>query len=138
MKRAIIPEAFKEAAAQIQLSPAMLSNGHVFVSGTTGSLPDGTMPNDPEAQFASAFEKIASVLAQVGLSLADTVELTTYHIDIDAHFETFSAVHRKFLSAPYPAWTAVEVAKLRRKGALVEIRLIANAADLDASFPQNP
>ncbi|WP_275041520.1 hypothetical protein [Tateyamaria sp. ANG-S1] len=29
------------------------------------------------------------------------------------------------LRAPYPAWTAVEVAGLRRVGAVVEIRAIA-------------
>ena len=105
----------------------MASNGLIFVSGTTGSLPDGTMPRDPEAQFRSAFQKIADVLAEANLSFADAVEMTSYHIDIADHFDCFSATRSEFVSAPYPAWTAIEVAGLRRKGALVEIRLIADA-----------
>ncbi len=94
----------------------------------TGSVPDGTMPTDPEMQFRAAFEKIAALLAAADSDFGAVVEMTSYHIDIAAHFETFEAVHAEYVQQPYPAWTAVEVAGLRRAGALVEIRVIARAA----------
>ena len=54
------------------------------------------------------------------------VEMTSYHIDINSHFETFAAVHADYVRLPYPAWTAIGVAALRLPGALVEIRVIAH------------
>ncbi len=51
--------------------------------------------------------------------------MTTYHVGLRAHFELFDKVRLDYLPAPYPAWTAVEVAGLRREGAVVEIRAIA-------------
>ncbi len=95
------------------------------MTGMTGSAADGTMPQDAEAQFRSAFGKIAEVLAEADLTLDAVVEMTTYHVGMEDHFEVFDQVRLDVLSAPYPAWTAVEVVGLRRKGALVEIRAIA-------------
>ncbi len=123
--RAIVPPGLAGSGAQLTLSPGILSGGHVFVTGMTGSRPDGTMPDDPETQFRLAFAKIDAVLAEAGGSLADLVEMTSYHVSMAAHFEVFDAVRLDLLSEPYPAWTAVEVAGLRRAGALVEVRAIA-------------
>ncbi len=51
--------------------------------------------------------------------------MTSYHINLRDHFDLFSAVRAEYVTDPYPAWTAVEVAGLRRIGAIVEIRVIA-------------
>ena len=67
------------------------------------------------------------MLAGAGADFGHVVEITSYHIDIATHFETFEAVHGAYVLRPYPAWTAIEVAGLRRPGALVEIRVIARA-----------
>lgn len=115
------------AAGSLPLSPAIRSGGHLFLTGMTGSDADGAMPSDPEQQFHAAFDKIASVLAADGLTLAALVEMTSYHIGIATHFDRFETVCRARLTVPYPAWTAVEVAGLRRPGAFVEIRVIAAA-----------
>jgi len=125
VKRAIYPEGAKEAAIALGLSPGIISGDHVFLSGITGSGPDGSMPTDASMQFTAAFEKIGFVLQKVGLTHAAIVELTSYHIDIATYFDTFQRIHRKFLAEPFPAWTAIEVAGLRREGALVEIRVVA-------------
>ena len=125
--KAIIPPGSAQAAAQLALSPGVLSNGHLFVTGMTGSTAQGTMPDDPETQFRSAFDKIGAVLAEAGLGFDAVVEMTTYHVGLRAHFDLFAAVRRSYVKDPFPAWTAVEVAGLRREGALVEIRVIANA-----------
>lgn len=75
----------------------------------------------------AAFDKIGLVLDEAGLSFRSIVEMTTYHIGLRDHFEVFDRVRLSFVHAPYPAWTAVEVAGLRRPGAVVEIRVIASA-----------
>jgi enamine deaminase RidA (YjgF/YER057c/UK114 family) len=94
-----------------------------------GCLPDGTMPDDPRAQFANAFAKVAKVLDAADLTFAAVVEMTSYHLEIQTYFDLFDEVRQTFVLPPYPAWTAVEVAGLRRPGALVEIRVIAHVPD---------
>lgn len=127
-KRAIVPAAMQDAHEALMFSPAIQSGDHVFLTGMTGAGPDGTMPTDPETQFRQAFDKVAEVLAEAGLGCDAIVELTSYHIGLREHFDLFDEVRRGYVAAPYPAWTAVEVAGLRREGALVEIRVIATTA----------
>ena len=98
----------------------------MFLTGVTGSAPDGTMPSKPDVQIRAAFEKIKEVLRHGGLSCAALVEMTSYHIGIDQHFDLFSRIRAEYVKEPYPAWTALEVAGLRRAGAIVEIRAIAS------------
>ncbi|MEO0363209.1 MAG: Rid family hydrolase [Pseudomonadota bacterium] len=126
-KRAVTPPAYAETATALAMSPGILSGGFVFLNGVTGSGPDGAMPENAETQFEAIFDKVAGVLAEAGLPLDALVETTTYHVGLRGHFDLFDAVRRRRLSAPYPAWTAVEVAGLRREGALIEMRGIARA-----------
>ena len=84
------------------------------------------MPGDPETQIRNAFEKIGLVLRAGGLTFRSVVEMTTYHVGMRDHFDLFDAIRLECFSEPYPAWTAVKVAGLRREGAIVEIRVIAS------------
>ena len=124
-KVGIVPPAQRAAAEQMRTSAAVVAGGFVFLTGMTGSDADGGMPADARTQFRNAFEKIATILAEAGLTFAAVVEMTSYHIGIADHFDLFSAVRADYVTAPYPAWTAVEVAGLRRPGAIVEIRVVA-------------
>ena len=126
-KRPIYPEGSRATADAIKVSPGVLSNGHLFLTGMTGSGPDGKMPAEPEAQFRAAFGKVDAVLKAAGLDFSAVVEMTSYHIGLREHFDLFERVRAEFVREPWPAWTAVEVAGLRRTGALVEIRVIAAA-----------
>ena len=112
----------------LKMSPAIVSGNHLFMTCMTGSAADGTMPSEPEAQFRAAHDKIAAVLGCEGLNFASVVEMTSYHIDIGQHFDLFAQVRAGYVRQPYPAWTAVGVAELRRPGALVEIKVIAQIA----------
>ena len=80
---------------------------------------------DPEAQFAVAFETLRGILREAGADLSDIVEITSYHVGIAAHMDTFMRVWARYLTEPYPAWTAVGVAELIVPGGLVEIRAVA-------------
>ncbi len=124
-KRVIMPPEFKSAATALKMSPAIMSGGHVFLGGVTGSDAQGQMPQDPASQMRSTFDKVGLVLREAGLTFQDVVEMTTYHIGLRDHFELFDSIRLEYVSKHYPAWTAVEVAGLRRVGAIVEIRVIA-------------
>lgn len=125
MKRALIPPEIRAACAAARMSPGIVSGDHVFLTGVTGSGSDGAMPETAEAQFAACFDKIAGVLAEADLGLDAIVEMTSYHVGLRAHFDLFDHVRRARFADPCPAWTAVEVAELRRLGAVVEIRVVA-------------
>ena len=92
---------------------------------------DGRMPEDPEAQMRNAFEKVGLILREAGLTFRSIVEMTTYHVGLRGHFDLFDSIRLEYVEKPYPAWTAVEVAGLRREGAIVEMRVIASI-DRDA------
>lgn len=124
-KTAIFPPGSQAAATEIKVSPGIISGDHVFLTGVTGSLADGTMPMDTVDQIRNAFVKIGAVLNEAGLSHAAIVEMTSYHVGIHDHFDIFNQIRCEFVCDPFPAWTAVEVAGLRRAGAIVEIRVIA-------------
>lgn len=136
-RRAIVPPAFGAAAEQLKMSPAILSGQHVFFTGLTGSGPDGLMPDDPETQFRNAFDKIGVVLHEAGLTFQAVVEMTSYHVGLRGHFDLFNSIRLGYFGDPWPAWTAVEVAGLRREGALVEIRVIASTGRCADNSPDH-
>ncbi len=125
--KAVVPPDFAAGAEALGVSPGVMSGGHLFLTGVTGSGPDGAMPADPPTQFRAAFDKIGTVLGTAGLGFDALVEMTSYHVELRTHFDVFAAVRREYVAEPYPAWTTVEVAGLRREGALVEVRVIATA-----------
>lgn len=125
-KRSIVPAEFRAAADELKMSPGLISGNHVFLTGVTGSDAQGQMPEDPAVQFRCAFDKVGLVLCEAGLTFQSMVEMTTYHVGLRDHFDLFNTVRLEYVGEPYPAWTAVEVAGLRREGAIVEIRVIAS------------
>lgn len=125
MRQAIVPDALKEAAAATGFSPAIRAGGFLFLTGATGGRPDGTMPDAASDQARIALDKAQTVLDAAGATEADVVEMTSYHVDIETYFAAIQRVLEEVFSPPLPAWTAVEVAGLRRPGALVEFRIVA-------------
>ncbi len=124
-KRAIVPPDLRVAADELKMSPAIRSGNHLFLTGSTGGDANGVMPPDAETQMRNAFEKIRVILDEAGLTMDAVVEMTTYHVGLRDHFDLFNAIRLECFNAPFPAWTAVEVAGLRREGAIIEIRVIA-------------
>lgn len=126
--RAVFPPGTEAAADALKLSPGIVSGEHLFLTGITGSAPDGQMPSDAAEQFHGCFRKIGAVLEAAGMDYSALVEMTTYHLELQTTFDLFAEVRAQYVRKPYPAWTALEVAGLRRAGALVEIRAIASVA----------
>jgi len=107
-------------------SQAVVAGDFVFCSGqipldpATGKLVEG----DIEAQAERVLANVAAVLAAAGSSLARVVKTSVFLADL-ADFPKMNAVYeRHFTSAPKPARSTVQVAKLPA-GAKVEIEVVA-------------
>lgn len=122
----IIPAAMQSFYDNYHFAPAVLDGDHVRCSGVIGfNLADGSVPDDPAAQFALAFENLNEVLTAAGVTYADIIEMTTFHVGLQAHLEAFLEAKDRYLKEPYPAWTAIGITELAVTGGLVEIRVTA-------------
>lgn len=96
----------------------------VYVSGQLPLDPaTGTFPEGIVAQTAQSLKNIQAILAQQGMTLANVVKTTVFLADIN-DFAEMNKVYGEFFTQPYPARSAVQVAKLP-KDAPLEIECIA-------------
>lgn len=109
-------------------SPAIRSNGFLFVSGQVGSLDDGSPQPGLKAQVRQAFENLNAILAEAGCSFDDVVDVTVFMVDPASTFEeVWTVVPDYWGEAPYPTLTAVGVTWLY--GYDFEIKVIASCPD---------
>jgi enamine deaminase RidA (YjgF/YER057c/UK114 family) len=113
-------------------SPAIRSNGFLFVSGQVGSRPDGTPEPDLPAQVRLAFENLNAILAAAGCSFRDVVDVTVFIVDPAQHFEAiWKVVGEHWGEAPYPTLTGIGVTWLY--GFDFEIKVIARLPEAGAA-----
>ncbi|QCO19577.1 RidA family protein (plasmid) [Azospirillum brasilense] len=124
-KRDAILPAGRQALYEIhRYSAAIRSGDLLFVSGQVGSREDGSPEPDFATQVQLAFDNLGAVLKAAGGTFDDIVDVTTFHTDPEAQFETVLSVkNRMFPHQPYPNWTAVGVNWLA--GFDFEIKVIA-------------
>lgn len=82
--------------------------GLVSATAVPPTAADGEVADrgDPEAQARSAFEALGEALGRDGASLADVVQLASFHIDHEA-LDAAVRVGRELLGGKQgPAWTA--------------------------------
>ena len=121
-KQIIIPERLRSLHESWHFSPGILVDGTLYISGAIGVLPDGTIPRNPADQYVACFENIKSVLDEVGASFADVVEMTSYHTDLQHSLADFFEVRDRYVSEPWPTWTAIGVRELSNRDLVVEIK----------------
>jgi 2-aminomuconate deaminase len=96
-----------------------------FVSGTSSRRPDNTIAGTGIAtQTGAVIANIAAILAEVGATLADVVQVTTYLTDM-AGFEGYNEVYGQFFDETGPARTTVAVRQLPHPDLLIEMQVIA-------------
>ncbi|XLX38544.1 RidA family protein [Ectopseudomonas mendocina] len=124
-KRDVIFPAERHALYELhRYSPAIRSNGFLFVSGQVGSRKDGSPEPDLKDQVRLAFANLNAILAQAGSSFDDVVDTTIFMVDPQAKFETIWEVAADYWGeAPYPTVTAIGVTWL--SGFDFEIKVIA-------------
>jgi enamine deaminase RidA (YjgF/YER057c/UK114 family) len=126
MQRTLInPPQSQRTYDRFHFSQANRVGDTVWVSGQVG-VDAGFRPAEGmAAQARLAFENLKRVLAEAGASLADVVELTSFHTDLRGEMGAFAEVKDAYFPSDYPAWTAVGVTQLALEPLLVEIRAVA-------------
>lgn len=105
-------------------SPAIRSNGFLFVSGQVGSREDGSPEPDLEAQVRRAFGNLNAILAAAGCTFDDVVDVTVFIVDPESNFEKiWNLVPEYWGNAPHPTLTGIGVTWLY--GFQFEIKVIA-------------
>jgi enamine deaminase RidA (YjgF/YER057c/UK114 family) len=105
-------------------SPAIKSQGLLFVSGQVGSREDGSPEPDLRAQVRLAFTNLNAILAAAGCTFDDVIDVTVFMVNPESTFETAWEVVPEFWGeAPHPTITAVGVTWLY--GFDFEIKVIA-------------
>jgi reactive intermediate/imine deaminase len=112
-------------------SQAVLAGQTLYISGQIGLDPaTGNMVEGIDNQIQRVFQNLKAVAEAAGGSLADTVKVNVFLIDL-ANFAKVNEAMTKFFPQPYPARAAIAAAALPR-GALVEADAILV---LDAAAP---
>lgn len=123
----VIPPGMTAYYYQWHIAPAVVVDNLVMCSGVLGTDASGKVPEDLDGQFAAAFENLRHVLRAAGADLSDVVDMITFHCDLEGDLAAFTAVRDRYLSEPWPAWTAIGVAQIGAglPGARVEMKATA-------------
>lgn len=113
------PGAIGPYSQGIDLGNIIFFSGQIPLDPKTGEMPEGI-----EAQARQSLENVKGLLESQGLSFADVVK-TTVFLDNMEDFATVNGIYAEYFVEPYPARSAVEVAKLP-KGALIEVEVIVS------------
>jgi len=95
----------------------------VYLSGVVAGLRPGE--TDLKLPYERAFAKIGAILKRSGASWDDVVDITSFHTDLTTQMPAIVAVKNKYIVAPPPAWTAIQVARLIPNTGITEIKIVA-------------
>ncbi|MEL7453595.1 MAG: Rid family hydrolase [Pseudomonadota bacterium] len=128
----IVPEAWQGTYDTFHFAPAVRAGDKLYLSGVVASLQGNEQEfskADMVAAFDRAFAQIEEILAAGGANWSDVVEVTTFHTELVHQIDAFTHSKDKWIKAPYPAWTAIDVDRLYPERGLVEIKVIAHIDD---------
>lgn len=122
----VFPEGRHALYEKHRYSAGIVSGGFLFVSGQVGVDTEGNVIEDLEDQFRQAFRNLEAVLKAGGCTVADIVDMTTFHVDMADTMSTAMAVKDEFFPAPpYPTLTGIGVAALFDPRCKLEVKVIA-------------
>ncbi|WP_062017942.1 RidA family protein [Aureimonas sp. AU4] len=124
-RRSVIPPSMRNIVERAGYVPAVEAGDFLFCAGQVGRNSDLSVIEDPEPQFEACWENLRLVLAEAGCTFADVVEMTSFHVGLSQHMETFRRVKDRLFPRSTCAWTCVGVTELAVPGLLVEIKCIA-------------
>lgn len=121
-KQAIATEAAPGAIGPY--SQGMDIGNLVFTSGQLGIDPaTGQLGQDVKEQTKLSLSNVKAILEAAGSDMDQVVKTTVFLKDMN-DFVTMNEIYSSFFNQPFPARSAIEVARLP-KDALVEIEVIA-------------
>ena len=101
---------------------AIVAGDTIYLSGIVAGQREG---ETLEAAYERTYARIGAVLRRAGASWDDVVDITSYHTDITVQMPAIVAVHRRHVTAPFPAWTAIDVDRLIPDRGITEIKIVA-------------
>ncbi len=106
-------------------SQAIVAGGFVYTAGQIPLDPDSgeLVEGGVEVQAERVLENLGAILAAAGSSFSKVVKTTVFLSDMD-DYAAVNEVYARYFREPYPARSAVEVARLPR-GVRLEIEAIA-------------
>ncbi|UTR16348.1 RidA family protein [Salipaludibacillus sp. LMS25] len=112
------PSAIGPYSQAVQLGEMVYASGQIGLDPTTGELVDGL-----ENQTHRVMKNVTAVLKAAGCEMDDVVKTLIFMQNME-DFATVNEIYASYFAEPYPARSAVEVARMP-KGALVEVEVIA-------------
>jgi enamine deaminase RidA (YjgF/YER057c/UK114 family) len=99
------------------------AGAHVYVTGTTATLPRGARVGDGDAyaQAIQALRNIETALGEVGATLEHIVRTRMFVTDIERDWRAIGRAHAELLGHVRPATSMVQVSRLIEPWMLVEI-----------------
>jgi 2-iminobutanoate/2-iminopropanoate deaminase len=113
------PAAIGPYSAGIRAGNLLFLSGSIPLDPATGQVVAG----DITAQATRVMENIAALLSAAGASFGDVVKTTVFLADL-SEFAAMNEVYSKYFTAPFPARSTVQVARLPRDVRL-EIEVVA-------------
>ncbi|KGP78167.1 MULTISPECIES: RidA family protein [unclassified Paenibacillus] len=104
-------------------SQAVQFGNMIITSGQLGMNAAGEFPDSVSEQTKQSLTNVKAILEAAEYAMEHVVKTTVFLKDM-GDFQTVNEVYATFFAEPYPARSAVEVAKLPKDG-LVEIEVIA-------------
>jgi enamine deaminase RidA (YjgF/YER057c/UK114 family) len=105
-------------------SRAVKAGNTIYVSGTVGVAPDGSVPEGVYDQARCALDIICKALAEAGARPEDIVRTRIFMTDV-TQFDELAKAHGERFGTIRPATTVVEVRALVAPEFLVEIEAVA-------------
>ena len=109
-------------------SQGIATDSMVYTSGQLGLTPDGKLPETIEEQTRQSLENVKAVLEAAGSSMDKVVKTTVFLKDMN-DFAVMNGIYAQYFKEPFPARSAVQVAKLPKDGK-VEIEVVAVKSSL--------
>lgn len=127
-KTAIYPEGhtgapgFYSPAIKLELGEAEM----IFVTGqqVEGNQTGEAITDDIAEQTESVFRQVGKILEAAGASFDDVVKAQIFLTDMN-DFPVVSEIRKKYFAQSKPASTLLEVNAMTRKGAKIELEVIA-------------
>jgi enamine deaminase RidA (YjgF/YER057c/UK114 family) len=116
-------ERARASQEQIGYADAVVAGDTIYVSGVVVGQAPGETTLEPG--FERAFRQIGRILERAGAGFGDIVDMTSFHTDVVGQIDAMSAVSKRLLGSPPPAWTAVQVVRLLPDGGIAEIKIVA-------------
>ncbi|KAI3489206.1 hypothetical protein L1887_46250 [Cichorium endivia] len=129
-REAVFPFGRQGLYERNRYSPAIKSNGFLFVSGQVGSREDGSPEEDLNAQIRLAFDNLNAVLAAAGCTFDDVVDVTLFVVDPESNLDAIWSILPEYWGeAPYPTLTGIGVTWLYGFQFEIKVRYVYNSSE---------